>query len=283
MYDAEHLPHVCTFTILVISSDLTHDPAAVQHFNDKILTPFMKENISPDLERWEIHLADSDGAPTQFDLADQYLWISYQLAIHGIRMDWTLNCSCHGKNKVDPENGGAKNMVLAAMLTESDIQQSKRIESASAAADFLRENYSKPYVDILSKKCVGILKRVVVFVPSSGLGSIDRNIKKCKALKGSKPYRQFTDVGVPGVVGIRLASCHECIGCRGLCARAACANVDICGPVERVALEPEAISERRLTRHALQERGVSLCEDIEEGTLVAVELTHESEVFMLGA
>jgi hypothetical protein len=282
MYDAEHLPHVCTFTVIIISSDLTHDPAAVQHFNDKILTPFMKENISPDLERWEIHLVDSDGAPTQFDLADQYLWISYQLAKHGIRMDWTLNCSCHGKNKVDPENGGAKNMVLAAMLTESDIEQSKRIESAKAAADFMSENYSKPYVDILSKKCVGIFKRVVFFVPSSGLGSIDRNIKKCKTLKGSKPYRQFTDVGVPGVVDIRLASCHECIGCRGLCARAACANMDMCGPVERVALEPEAVSERRLTRHALQERGVSLCEEIEEGSLVAVELTNESEVFMLG-
>ena len=61
-------------------------------------------------------------------------------------------------------------MVLAAMLTESDIEQSKRIESAKAAADFLSENYSKPYVDILSKKCGGIFKRVVFFVPSSGLG-----------------------------------------------------------------------------------------------------------------
>jgi hypothetical protein len=55
-------------------------------------------------------------------------------------MDWTLNCACHGKNKTDLENGGAKNMVHAAMLTESDTDQSKRIETAKAAADFLSEN-----------------------------------------------------------------------------------------------------------------------------------------------
>jgi hypothetical protein len=140
----------------------------------------------------------------------------------------------------------------------------------------------RSHIDILAKKCEGILKRVIFFVPSSGPGSINRNIKKCKTLKGSKPYRQFTDVGEPGVIDIRLASCHECVGCRGFSARTACANIDVCGPVERVSLEPEAVSERRLTRHALQERGVSLCEEIEEGALVAVELTHESEVFMLG-
>ncbi len=102
------------------------------HPEDELFPPVSKyRNISPDLEKWDLRLADIDGAPTQFDLADQYLWISYQLAKNGIRMDWTLNCECHWKNKVDPENGGAKNMVLAAMLTESDVDQSNRIESAS--------------------------------------------------------------------------------------------------------------------------------------------------------
>ena len=56
----------------------------------------------------------------------------------------------------------------------------------------------------------------------------------------------------------------------------------MCGPVERVELEPEAVSERHLTRHTLQERGVILCDEVEEGMLIAVELTHDSEVFMLG-
>mmetsp|Transcript_4091 Transcript_4091/g.7923 ORF Transcript_4091/g.7923 Transcript_4091/m.7923 type:complete len:90 (-) Transcript_4091:424-693(-) len=87
---------------------------------------------------------------------------------------------------------------------------------------------------------------------------------KCKAPKGSKAYRQFTDVGQPGVVGIRLLSYHECPGCRSLVARSACVNHDICGPVERVELERELVSERRMTRHALQSLGVSLSEALEE-------------------
>ena len=61
-----------------------------------------------------------------------------------------------------------------------------------------------------------------------------------------------------------------------------CVNADICGPVERVQLEPVSVSERRMTRHALQQLGATLAESISEDDIIAVELTHESEVFMLG-
>ena len=202
--------------------------------------------------------------------------------MHGIKMDWTLNCACHGKNKVDPENGAAKNLVISEMLTETDVDQARRIESALDASKFLKQKFVKPYDNIFEKKGLGILKRVVFYVPATGPGSIDRNIKSCKTLKGSKPYRQFTDVGVPGVLDIRLGSCHECAGCRTLVARSACINTDVCGPVERVQLEPESVSERRMTRHALQQLGAALAETISEDNVIAVELTHESEVFMLG-
>ena len=202
--------------------------------------------------------------------------------MHSMKMDWALNCPCHGKNKVDPENGAAKNMVLSEMLTETDVNQERRIESAVDASMFLSERFSKPYEDIFAKKGQGILKRVVFYVPATGPGSINRNIKSCKTLKGSKPYRQFTDVGIPGVVDIRLGGCHECEGCRSLVARFACVNTDNCGPVERVELEPESVSERRMTRHALQQLGAELAEIISEDDVIAVELTHEFEVFMLG-
>ena len=178
--------------------------------------------------------------------------------MHSMKMDWALNCPCHGKNKVDPENGAAKNMVLSEMLTETDVNQERRLESAVDASMFLSERFSKPYEDIFAKKGQGILKRVVFYVPATGPGSINRNIKSCKTLKGSKPYRQFTDVGIPGVVDIRLGGCHECEGCRSLVARSACVNTDNCGPVERVELEPESVSERRMTRHALQQLGAEL-------------------------
>jgi len=92
--------------------------------------------------------------------------------------------------------------------------------------------------------------------------------------------RQFTDVGIPGVFEIRHGSCHECAGCRSPIARSACVYTDICGPVERVQLEPESVSERRMTRHALQQLGATLAESISEDDITAVELTHGSEVFM---
>ena len=37
-----------------------------------------------------------------------------------------------------------------------------------------------------------------------------------------------------------------------------------------------------MTRHALQQLGTALAETISEDDVIAVELTHESEVFMLG-
>ena len=51
---------------------------------------------------------------------------------------------------------------------------------------------------------------------------------------------------------------------------------------KRVELEPESVSERRMTRHAIQQLGAELAETVSEDDVIAVELTHESEVFMLG-
>ena len=53
---------------------------------------------------------------------------------------------------MDPENGAAKNLVLSEMLTETDVNQERRIESAVAASKFLSERFSKPYEDILQRK-----------------------------------------------------------------------------------------------------------------------------------
>ena len=46
--------------------------------------------------------------------------------------------------------------------------------------------------------------------------------------------------------------------------------------------EREAVSESRITRHALHSLGVSLSEAAEENDVIAVELAHESETFMIG-
>ena len=69
----------------------------MQYCNDKIITPLMRRlGVNGDAT-FTRHHVDSDGCPNQFDLAVQYRWISAQHNNTNIRMDWTLNCACHGK------------------------------------------------------------------------------------------------------------------------------------------------------------------------------------------
>jgi hypothetical protein len=56
-------------------------------------------------------------------------------------MDWRLNCKCHRKNILDPENGGAKNGAVAEKLKETDADQYCRISPAQQAAEFLGDSY----------------------------------------------------------------------------------------------------------------------------------------------
>ena len=98
----------------------------------------------------------------------------------------------------------------------------------------------------------------------------------------SKSYYQFIDVGERGVIEIRRRSCHQCPGCMDLTNFAACVCGEIVGPIERVQLTVESEATNRVTRHALQEAGKALTTGLSAGTLVVIELTDESELFMIG-
>ena len=109
MFDREELPHIIQVTVCIVSDDLRHNPAFVQHANDKVISPWVKNTV---MEEEPLgHLARSDGAPTQFDNCHQYVWISKHQDRIGWKLDWSLHCSCHGKDKVDPELGTAKGMI----------------------------------------------------------------------------------------------------------------------------------------------------------------------------
>ena len=101
-------------------------------------------------------------------------------------------------------------------------------------------------------------------------------------MDGSKSYYPFIDVGERGVIEIRMKSCHQCPGCMDLTNFAACVNGEIVGPIERVQLTVESEATNRVTRHALQEAGKALTTGLSAGTLEVVELTNESELFMIG-
>ena len=68
------LPLQITESHLVISADLTHDGCAVMHFNDHLLTPYLKAN----LPRIHTRIRISDGGPNHLKLADLALHTSKQ-------------------------------------------------------------------------------------------------------------------------------------------------------------------------------------------------------------
>jgi hypothetical protein len=143
-------PALVTITLAVISTDLSHNPAFVQHVNGNIVTPFAKQHAAPGVA-FSTHYVDSDGCPNHFDLADQYLWISGQQQRNGIRMDWTLNCPCHGKALSDPEMGAAKAKVAGEQLKHNEDEH-HLIESVAEVVDFLRREFNQPDKSILDNK-----------------------------------------------------------------------------------------------------------------------------------
>jgi hypothetical protein len=208
----------------------------------------------------------------------------------GIRMDWTLNCPCHGKSIVDGENGSAKNAVLANQMKETDVDQTYRLDLAWDVYQYLDKNLAQPTRNIFNKKGVGITVRFSFFIPVAGPESVNRNILHCKTLNGSKPYRQFVTVSADkaGVIFIRIRSCHACASCRantGGNAHEQCLNRERCGDFEQCELEPERVTERRISRrhthNFLKEKGAKLAVDLRVGDAIIVALPDEHEPWML--
>ena len=90
-------PAILTISHIVMSSDLLHDAAMVQHCNDKVLMPWM-ERIKAGGVKWVRHHARSDGCKAQFKCGTQFLWISSNHERHGTSLEWNFFCSCHGKD-----------------------------------------------------------------------------------------------------------------------------------------------------------------------------------------
>jgi hypothetical protein len=97
-------PAILTVSHIVMSSDLTHDAAMVQHCNDKILLPWMEQIKAPGVT-WKRHHARSDGCKAQFKCGTIFLWISSFFKRHGVHLEWNFFCSCHGRYMPDPECG----------------------------------------------------------------------------------------------------------------------------------------------------------------------------------
>ena len=115
------LPLSITESHLVISADLTHDGFAVMHFNDKLLSPYIRENMIDIHTRIRI----SDGGPNHLKLADLALHTSKQKVEQGIRLEHVYQATAHAKDLSDSECGGAKHAVDALQMTSKEGETSK--------------------------------------------------------------------------------------------------------------------------------------------------------------
>ena len=98
---ANNLPLTVTESHIVVSADLTHDSAAVQHFNDKLLTSYLQKNVAGLTK----HITVSDGAPQHFKLKETVLWISKQFERFKVFRSWVFRGTAHGKDLSDSECG----------------------------------------------------------------------------------------------------------------------------------------------------------------------------------
>ena len=277
-FNCHHLPHIIYVTVCVVSDDLKHNPAFVQHVNDKIISPWVKSEVMD--EQPIGHLARSDGAPTQFDNCHQYVWISKHQAKIGWKLDWSLHCECHGKDKVDPELGTGKNIIRVAQLEQSTSNCGHQISNYTEVAQKLIENWEHPKTHfIYARKCKGVFARKVFSLPAK---LVKQHIQRGQTVTGSKPCRQFSDVGVEGDVLMGYRSCHMCPGCL-LLNPLECKNTVIAGPRDVVHLKAEGGKVvARVSESKLQERGRELAQDIQPGQIIVVELAHENQPWMLG-
>ena len=217
----------------------------------------------------------------------------------GIRMDWTLNCSCHAKGPSDGIGADVKGTINAEQMLDTDDRPT-RVEDCKQVFDVLKRKFLFPRKAIWNKKDLrGVTRRFVYYVPNHGPDAVRRPVLGCHTLEGSKPWRQFVDCGSDsGVILTRLHSCHECDGCRTLSdyrivrdeegnvtipANTTCKNMEICGPVMAYQLVlPSTAPMQRLTRSYLTNKGKELGLKVKVGDVVVVELTYENEKYMLG-
>jgi hypothetical protein len=305
-------PAILTISHIVMSTDLLHDAAMVQHCNDKFLIPWM-EKIKAAGVTWVRHHARSDGCKAQFKCGTQFLWISSFYERHGIHLEWNLFCSCHGKDISDPECGTCK---IAARNREMEHTELKptRIRTAEELKVFCEEKLTWPQRTLKQKHGRGIFKRYFHYVPTAGAlttveaikeqpglvtsGAVNRRIRKGTTIKGSSKFHVFADVGLTGHLLCRERGCHmaecpcwegkynQCIATPRDSAGLAQASHPLLPQQRQIATDSIAECMVPMTRNALCQRGIQLAGGLEgalqDGDIIAVYVEDSTEPMMLG-
>lgn len=294
LFAAEDKPPVVLIAHIVVSEDLTHDNAFVQHVNSNIIWPWLKRVIAPDVVIRRRTLC-TDGAPSQYKLADQILWLSKQgehiedfLATRGsARMDkeqqptpfvrHVFRGTAHGKDDSDPEIGHHKNAADRWQLSAGESEVA-RLFSPLDFYNFVCAQMRTLQKDIYCRKGVGIFRREFHWIPNKGVSSVNRRIAGCNRLGdvGIKKLHFFNGIGRPGFVGIRERSCHTCPGACADNKFELCKNTARCGQYRILQLNPKTAISRTSTRRHRENGALAFAESCKEGDFFAIDHTIDS-------
>ena len=263
-------PHVVIEMHVCLSEDTHHDPAAVQYFNDVILMPYLLKNING-LKR--VHYC-CDGAPTQFDNKDMYLWVSkFDTKWPGVTIDYIIGCAAHNKDLSDGECGLCKNCInrVNAEHLATDLGRQQKIDTVPDVKAYLEKEMARPTKTLRQRGGKGIYRRLFHHVP---LRTIPRRLPAACTINGSKKIHQFISVGVPGLLLWRRRPCHQCPGCRDLDPTKIireCKHNDRCGRAKYVKVLVKSNTDTVVTRAAAQLHGRGLGDEAAVGDFLAVQ------------
>ena len=208
LFDWLGLPHVISETHFFISSDMQHDNAFIQKLFDDLIMPYIKANTTATRDVY----IRSDGCKAQFKCAANFDWVSRQHAEGcGMYVHWSFFESCHGKCYCDPEGGTLKN---AARLHEL-LSRTHQLKDSLAFYEWARDSsgLQTPKKTLAEKKGRGIYRRFFYWIPSKGVGAVNRSRLPTLKADGTSKLHEFVDIGRPGKVSTRRASCHQCDAC----------------------------------------------------------------------
>lgn len=218
----------------------------------------------------------------QFKCAANFYWVSRQTVEGGgIRINWSFFTSCHGKCYCDPEGGTLKNAARNYELNVSDraMQMKQSYDLFLWARD--RSGLSRPRYSLHQKKGRGIYRRFFYWIPSKGIGAVNRlNLPKLKA-EGTSKLHEFVDIGVVGTVSTRRASCHRCDGCWDAVNRSQCANSSYVGTPIELSITRDivpAAAAQRMNRATLNRDAIERARGAAIGSIVCIETHHEEQM-----
>lgn len=227
----------------------------------------------------------TDGAPNQYKLADQILWVSKQgsdMDLDGSgrptpKVRHIFRGTAHGKDDSDPELGHHKNAADRWQLRAGDGEVA-RLFTPLDFFKFASTQMRHLQKDYYSRKGVGIYRREFHWIPNNGAASINRRIHGCNRLGdvGIKKLHFFESIGRPGFVGIRERSCSQCIGACAIGRYDLCRNTARCGHYRILELSPKTNVPRASTRQHRENGAIQFAESAKPGAFFVADKTLDS-------